>query len=148
MEFAGFVEGDDIAEGTVDVVVTDGFTGNVALKTAEGTAKLVVHFLRSGACAVPLLGRIGGLLASGALNALRRKLDPRASNGGIFLGLNGVVVKSHGGTDAHGLCQRARHGHRHGARRGDPEDHRRPRRGDEAGRRRCDEAEGPEAAAS
>ncbi len=103
MEFAGFVEGDDIAEGTVDVVVTDGFTGNVALKTAEGTAKLVVHFLRS-ALRRSLLGRIGGLLASGALGALRRKLDPRASNGGIFLGLNGVVVKSHGSTDALGFA--------------------------------------------
>ena len=103
MEFAGFVEGDDIAEGTVDVVVTDGFTGNVALKTAEGTAKLVVHFLRS-ALRRSLLGRIGGLLASGALGTLRRKLDPRASNGGIFLGLNGVVVKSHGGTDALGFA--------------------------------------------
>ena len=103
MEFAGFVEGDDIAEGTVDVVVTDGFTGNVALKTAEGTAKLVVTFLR-GAMRRSLLGRIGGLFAAGALKALRRKLDPRASNGGIFLGLNGIVVKSHGGTDAMGFA--------------------------------------------
>jgi glycerol-3-phosphate acyltransferase PlsX len=103
IEFHGFVEGDDIAEGTVDVVVTDGFTGNIALKTAEGTAKLVVHFLR-GALTRSLLGRIGGLFATGALNALRRKLDPRASNGGIFLGLNGIVVKSHGGTDAMGFA--------------------------------------------
>jgi glycerol-3-phosphate acyltransferase PlsX len=103
MEFCGFVEGDDIAEGTVDVVVTDGFTGNVALKTAEGTAKLVVHFLRT-AMKRSLFGQIGGLFAAGALNVLRRKLDPRASNGGIFLGLNGVVVKSHGGTDALGFA--------------------------------------------
>ena len=101
--FHGFVEGDDISEGTTDVVVTDGFSGNVALKTAEGTAKLVVTFLRT-ALRRSLFGRIGGLFASGALNALRRKLDPRASNGGIFLGLNGVVVKSHGGTDALGFA--------------------------------------------
>lgn len=103
MEFAGFVEGDDISEGTVDVVVTDGFTGNVALKTAEGTAKLVVYFLRT-ALRRSLFGRLGGFLASGALKVLRRKLDPRTSNGGIFLGLNGVVVKSHGGTDALGFA--------------------------------------------
>jgi glycerol-3-phosphate acyltransferase PlsX len=103
IEFAGFVEGDDIAEGTVDVVVTDGFTGNVALKTAEGTAKLVTHFLRS-ALRRSLLGRAGGFLAAGALGTLRRKLDPRASNGGIFLGLDGVVVKSHGGTDELGFA--------------------------------------------
>jgi glycerol-3-phosphate acyltransferase PlsX len=97
------VEGDDIAEGTVDVVVTDGFTGNIALKTAEGTAKVMVHFLRT-ALRRSLLGRIGGFFAQGALGALRRKLDPRASNGGIFLGLNAVVVKSHGGTDAMGFA--------------------------------------------
>jgi glycerol-3-phosphate acyltransferase PlsX len=103
IEFAGFVEGDDIADGTVDVVVTDGFTGNVALKTAEGTAKLVVHFLRS-ALRRSLLARMGAVLASGALNTMRRKLDPRAANGGIFLGLNGIVVKSHGGTDALGFA--------------------------------------------
>ncbi|HVZ90406.1 MAG TPA: phosphate acyltransferase PlsX [Rhizomicrobium sp.] len=103
IEFKGFVEGDDIGEGTVDVIVTDGFTGNIALKTAEGTAKLVVGFLRS-ALRGSLLGRVGGLFAGGALKALRRKLDPRASNGGIFLGLNGIVVKSHGGTDALGFA--------------------------------------------
>ncbi|MDE1937577.1 MAG: phosphate acyltransferase PlsX [Alphaproteobacteria bacterium] len=103
MEFFGFIEGDDIAEGTVDVVVTDGFTGNIALKTAEGTAKLVVSYLRS-ALKRSLISRLGAVLASGALNALRRKLDPRASNGGMFLGLNGVVVKSHGGTDALGFA--------------------------------------------
>src|SRR6185312_13328338 len=103
IEFHGFVEGDDIALGTVDVVVTDGFSGNIALKTAEGTAKLVVGFLRA-AMTRSLLGRIGGLFATGALKALRRKLDPRASNGGIFLGLNGIVVKSHGGTDEMGFA--------------------------------------------
>lgn len=103
IEFAGFIEGDDIAEGTVDVAVTDGFTGNIALKTAEGTARLVVHFLRT-ALRRSVLSRLGAVLASGALNMMRRKLDPRAANGGIFLGLNGVVVKSHGGTDALGFA--------------------------------------------
>lgn len=103
IEFCGFVEGDDIAEGTVDVVVTDGFTGNIALKTAEGMAKMIVFFLKS-ALRRSLFGRIGALFASGALNVLRRKLDPRTSNGGIFLGLNGVVVKSHGGADALGFA--------------------------------------------
>jgi glycerol-3-phosphate acyltransferase PlsX len=103
IEFCGFVEGDDIAEGTVDVVVTDGFTGNIALKTAEGTARLVVHFLRS-ALRRSFLGRAGAVLAGGALRTLRRKLDPRTANGGILLGLNGVVVKSHGGADAMGFA--------------------------------------------
>jgi glycerol-3-phosphate acyltransferase PlsX len=103
MEFCGFVEGDDIAEGTVDVVVTDGFTGNIALKTAEGTAKLVAGFLRSALRRSPM-ARVGALLAAGALKTLRQKLDPRAANGGIFLGLNGLVVKSHGGTDSIGFA--------------------------------------------
>ncbi|HEY2444400.1 MAG TPA: hypothetical protein VGI20_01505, partial [Rhizomicrobium sp.] len=88
---------------TADVVVTDGFTGNAALKTAEGTAKLVMHYLRT-ALRRSFLSRLGAILASGALKTLRRKLDPRAANGGIFLGLNGVVVKSHGGTDALGFA--------------------------------------------
>jgi phosphate acyltransferase len=103
MEFYGFVEGDDIGAGVVDVVVTDGFTGNVALKTAEGTAKLIMHYLRS-ALRRSLLGRLGALLASGAFRVLSRKLDPRTLNGGVFLGLNGVVVKSHGGADALGFA--------------------------------------------
>jgi len=103
MAFHGFIEGNDITEGTVDVVVTDGFTGNIALKTAEGTAKLVGQFLRRS-LKRSLLGQIGAFFASGALNALRRRLDPRAANGGIFLGLGGVVVKSHGGTDAIGFA--------------------------------------------
>ena len=103
IEYAGFVEGDDISEGEVDVIVTDGFTGNIALKTAEGTAKLVIEFLRA-ALTRSFFGKLGAFIASGALNSLKRKLDPRASNGGIFLGLNGVVVKSHGGTDALGFA--------------------------------------------
>jgi glycerol-3-phosphate acyltransferase PlsX len=103
IEFHGFIEGDDIGAGLVDVVVTDGFTGNVALKTAEGTAKLITFYLRS-ALKRSLLGRLGALLASGAFRVLKRKLDPRHHNGGVFLGLNGVVVKSHGGTDALGFA--------------------------------------------
>ena len=103
LAFHGFVEGNDIAEGTVDVVVTDGFIGNIALKTAEGTAKLVGQFLKRSLNR-SLMGRIGAVIASGALMALRRRLDPRAANGGIFLGLGGVVVKSHGGTDAMGFA--------------------------------------------
>jgi len=96
--YHGFVEGDDIGKGTVDVVVTEGFVGNIALKTAEGTARQVGRYL-SNALKANLMSRIGALLASSALNALRRKMDPRTVNGGVFLGLNGIVIKSHGGTD-------------------------------------------------
>lgn len=103
MNFHGFVEGDDIATGTVDVVVTDGYTGNIALKTAEGMVRLVVDYLRA-AMRSSLLSRIGYLFAYGAFRALATKLDPRASNGAVFLGLNGLVVKSHGGTDAIGYA--------------------------------------------
>jgi len=103
IEFCGFVEGDDIGAGAVDVVVADGFTGNVALKTAEGTAKLVTHFLRS-ALKRSFFGRLGAILARGALRTVRKKLDPRSLNGGVFLGLNGVVVKSHGSADALGFA--------------------------------------------
>jgi glycerol-3-phosphate acyltransferase PlsX len=103
MDFHGFVEGDDIAKGTVDVVVTDGFTGNIALKTAEGTARLVGAYLRS-ALKRSFMSKLGAVIASGALQTLRRKLDPRAQNGGVFLGLNGIVVKSHGSADAVGFA--------------------------------------------
>jgi glycerol-3-phosphate acyltransferase PlsX len=103
MAFHGFVEGDDIAKGTVDVVVTDGFTGNIALKTAEGTARLVGSWLRQ-ALKRSLFSKLGAVMASGALQTLRRKLDPRTQNGGVFLGLNGIVVKSHGGADAVGFA--------------------------------------------
>jgi phosphate acyltransferase len=99
ISFYGFVEGDDIAAGTVDVIVTDGFTGNVALKTAEGTVKLVIEFFRS-AFRHSVLGRIGYIFARGALNRLRGRLDPRRYNGAVFLGLQGIAVKSHGGADA------------------------------------------------
>jgi phosphate acyltransferase len=103
LNYHGFVEGDDIGRGTVDVVVTEGFTGNVALKTAEGTAKQLASFLRS-AMMSSFLAKIGAVLASSAFNALRDRMDPRKHNGGVFLGLNGVVVKSHGGTDALGFA--------------------------------------------
>jgi glycerol-3-phosphate acyltransferase PlsX len=101
MEFCGFVEGDDIGSGVVDVVVTDGFTGNVALKTAEGTASLIFHFLQL-TLKRSLLARIGAFFAASALRTLRNKLDPRS--GGVFLGLNGLVVKSHGSTNALGFA--------------------------------------------
>ncbi len=96
--YHGFVEGDDIGKGTVDVVVTEGFVGNVALKTAEGTARQVATYLRQSLKAT-LMSRIGALFAYSALNALKRKMDPRTVNGGVFMGLNGIVIKSHGGTD-------------------------------------------------
>jgi phosphate acyltransferase len=103
INYVGFVEGDDIGKGKVDVVVTEGFTGNVALKTAEGTAKQITGFLRA-ALNSSIISKIGAFLATGAFNALRERLDPRKHNGGVFLGLNGVVVKSHGGTDALGFA--------------------------------------------
>src|SRR3569833_647761 len=91
------------ANGTVDVAATDGLTGNIALKTAEGTARLMGSYLRQ-ALKSSILSRMGAVIASGALDMLRRKLDPRTLNGGVFLGLNGVVVKSHGGADAVGFA--------------------------------------------
>ena len=103
IEYAGFVEGDDIGKGTVDVVVTEGFTGNIALKTAEGTAKQLATYLKL-VLNRTWLSKLGALLASGAFAALRDRMDPRKHNGGVFLGLNGVVVKSHGGTDALGFA--------------------------------------------
>jgi glycerol-3-phosphate acyltransferase PlsX len=101
--FQGFVEGNDIGAGKVDVVVTDGFTGNVALKTIEGTAKLYTNFVRD-AFRTSTFAKIGYLFASGAWVKLRKRVDPRRYNGGVFLGLNGVCVKSHGGTDALGFA--------------------------------------------
>lgn len=102
-QFYGFVEGDDLAKGTVDVIVTDGFTGNVALKTAEGTAKLVNDSIR-WTFRSSLSASLGYLLARSALRKMRKRLDPRRYNGAIFLGLNGITVKSHGGTDAIGFA--------------------------------------------
>ena len=103
IDFHGFVEGDDIGKGTVDVVVTDGFTGNIALKTAEGTARQVAHYLREG-IERSFFAKIGYLFAHSVFRTLRDKMDPRNVNGGVFLGLNGLVVKSHGGTDGLGFA--------------------------------------------
>lgn len=101
--FYGYIEGDNISEGLVDVVVTDGFSGNIALKTAEGTAKTCVHYLKQ-AFGSSLLAKLGYLLARPALKTMFAHLDPRHHNGAMFLGLNGVVVKSHGGTDGVGFA--------------------------------------------
>ena len=103
IRFHGFVEGDGIAAGTVDVVVTDGFTGNIVLKSIEGTAKMFVRFLKEDLTA-SLPAKLGSLLARLALNRFRERIDPRCYNGAMFLGLNGVCVKSHGGTDAFGFA--------------------------------------------
>jgi len=102
-EFVGFVEGDDIPAGAVDVVVTDGFTGNIALKTAEGTAKLINGFVRE-AFRNSLWAKLGYVFAKHSLDKLRNRSDPRRYNGAMFLGLNGICVKSHGGTDALGFA--------------------------------------------
>jgi len=101
--FEGFIEGNDITAGTVDVIVTDGFSGNIALKTAEGTAKLISQFLVQSFKS-SLFARLGYLLASGALRKLKLRVDPRRYNGAMFLGLQGVCVKSHGGTDHEGFA--------------------------------------------
>jgi glycerol-3-phosphate acyltransferase PlsX len=100
--YHGFVEGDDIGKGTVDVVVTEGFTGNIALKTAEGTARQVGTYLRL-AFKADVISQLGALIGGQAIDALKRKLDPRNINGAVFLGLNGIVIKSHGGTDEKGF---------------------------------------------
>lgn len=102
-EFVGFVEGDDITKGEVDVIVTDGFTGNVALKTAEGTAKLMGTLMRA-AFQRSILTKLGYLLAYSGLAMLKARIDPRFYNGGVMLGLNGIAVKSHGGTDEVGFA--------------------------------------------
>ncbi|MCW5733875.1 MAG: phosphate acyltransferase PlsX [Enhydrobacter sp.] len=103
VSFFGFVEGNDIGSGVVDVVVTDGFTGNVALKAIEGTAKLYTGFVRD-AFRTSTFAKLGYLFASGAWKKLRKRVDPRRYNGGVFLGLDGVCVKSHGGTDDLGFA--------------------------------------------
>jgi glycerol-3-phosphate acyltransferase PlsX len=103
LNYQGFVEGDDIGKGAVDVVVTEGFTGNIALKTGEGTAKQIGEYLRA-AMSRTWRSRLGYLLARNAFSTLREKMDPRKSNGAVFLGLNGVVIKSHGGTDPLGFA--------------------------------------------
>jgi glycerol-3-phosphate acyltransferase PlsX len=102
-DFLGFVEGGDIPGASVDVIVTDGFTGNIALKTGEGTASLIGDFLKQ-AFRYSIFSRIASALALSSLRRLSRRIDPRSVNGGVFLGLNGTVVKSHGSADATGVA--------------------------------------------
>ena len=102
LDYFGFVEGTDIAKGTVDVVVTDGFTGNIALKTAEGVAKFIAGLMKEALTSSPV-SKLGALLAMPALKRMSRKIDPNANNGGPLLGLNGIVVKSHGGATPGGF---------------------------------------------
>jgi glycerol-3-phosphate acyltransferase PlsX len=103
LDYRGFVEGDDIAKGTVDVVVTDGFTGNIALKTAEGMARFFSTALRESLTSTAI-AKLGALISMAALKRMRARFDPSTVNGGPLLGLNGVVVKSHGGADAKGFA--------------------------------------------
>jgi glycerol-3-phosphate acyltransferase PlsX len=110
LDYHGFVEGNDIGKGTVDVVVTEGFAGNIALKTAEGTARQMAEYLKA-AMTRTLWARIGYLFARSAFRELRERLDTRKSNGGVFLGLNGIVIKSHGSTDAEGFAAAIELGH-------------------------------------
>jgi glycerol-3-phosphate acyltransferase PlsX len=103
LNFIGFVEGDGIGKGAADVIVTEGFSGNIALKAAEGTARQIAEYLRA-AMGRTWRSRIGYLFARNAFKALREKMDPNKSNGAVFLGLKGIVVKSHGGTNADGFA--------------------------------------------
>ncbi len=103
LDYHGFVEGDGIPKGEVDVIVTDGFTGNIALKTAEGTAKFISEMLREQVRS-SWSAKLGFLIASSAFRKLKHRMDPRRYNGAMFLGLGGVCVKSHGGTDAFGFA--------------------------------------------
>ncbi|MGL5012625.1 MAG: phosphate acyltransferase PlsX, partial [Paracoccaceae bacterium] len=102
-DYIGFVEGSDLPSDRVDVIVTDGFTGNIALKTGEGTAKLISDFLRE-AFNAGLMSKFAALLAMNSLKRLQKRIDPRRVNGGVFLGLNGTVVKSHGSADPTGVA--------------------------------------------
>ncbi len=102
LEYIGFVEGSDLPSKRVDIIVTDGFTGNVALKASEGTAKLVGEFLRDAFTHTPL-AKLAAVFASASLRRLKNRIDPRRVNGGVFLGLNGTVIKSHGSADAIGV---------------------------------------------
>jgi len=102
-DYHGYVEGDQIGQGAVDVVVVEGFAGNIALKTAEGTARQIGVYLRE-AMRQSLITKLGALLARPGFMTLRHKMDPRRVNGGVFLGLDGIAIKSHGGTDAFGFA--------------------------------------------
>ncbi|GLR84871.1 phosphate acyltransferase PlsX [Bradyrhizobium iriomotense] len=103
LDYLGFVEGDGIGKGLADVIVTEGFSGNIALKAAEGTARQMAELLRNE-MQRSWMSKLGYLFARNAFQALRDKMDPNKSNGGVFLGLNGVVVKSHGGISAEGFA--------------------------------------------
>jgi phosphate acyltransferase len=103
LDYIGFVEGDGIGKGLADVIVTEGFSGNIALKAAEGTARQMAELLRNE-MQRSWMSKLGYLFARSAFQALRDKMDPNKSNGGMFLGLNGVVVKSHGGINAEGFA--------------------------------------------
>ena len=104
IDFRGFIEPDKIGNGDIDVIVADGFTGNVALKTAEGISRMISDMLKDAFKSGPI-AMLGAALVLPALKGFRTKMDPRGTNGGVFLGLNGVVVKSHGGTDDVGFAQ-------------------------------------------
>jgi glycerol-3-phosphate acyltransferase PlsX len=110
LDYRGFVEGNDIGKGAVDVVVTEGFAGNIALKAAEGTAKQIAEYLKR-ALTSTLSAKIGYFFARSAFRQLREAMDTRRANGGVFLGLNGIVIKSHGGADAEGFAAAIELGH-------------------------------------
>lgn len=103
LDYIGFIEGDGIGKGLADVIITEGFSGNIALKAAEGTARHMAELLRDE-IRRSWISRLGYLFARSAFQALRDKMDPNKSNGGVFLGLKGIVVKSHGGTSAEGFA--------------------------------------------
>ncbi|WP_455478321.1 phosphate acyltransferase PlsX [Bartonella sp. B10] len=110
LEYKGFVEGNDIGKGIVDVVVTEGFSGNIALKTAEGTARQMGEILNTAMCS-SFFSYLGYFLSRGAFRILKNKMDPDRVNGGVLLGLNGVVIKSHGGASASGFASAIRVGY-------------------------------------
>ena len=103
LDYRGFVEGDEIGQGKVDVVVVEGFAGNIALKTAEGTAKQIGQYIKD-ALTRSFMSKLGALLAKGGLRVLKQKMDPRRINGATLIGLNGIAIKSHGGTDDLGFA--------------------------------------------
>ncbi|MEC8120367.1 MAG: phosphate acyltransferase PlsX [Pseudomonadota bacterium] len=107
VNYQGFVEGSDLTNGKLDVVVTDGFSGNIALKTAEGISSMFTRLLRRS-FQKSILSRLGYMLARSALSDMRSHIDPRSYNGAVFLGLNGIAVKSHGGTDRIGFANAIR----------------------------------------
>jgi len=102
-EYVGYLEGSDIPSAKADIIVTDGFTGNVALKTGEGTASLIRDFLKES-LNQSIASKLGAILSVSSLKQLNKKIDPRNVNGGIFLGLNGIVIKSHGSADSIGVA--------------------------------------------